>query len=304
MKPHSAGAILALLLTFFLLLSACGRSETAAPAIPPADTAAVMEQVRNNLTGVTSMTYEMVTDMDLTMLDQPFPLTADLTGECLVSPMTMTANIHIDADGIRLLDARLFLLQEGDVCALYAGMDTTGSGTLTWTRKTTQNTELLEQFNVRANMDLYLENGNAFAYAGTEELGGVPVDRYDGVISQDVLSRVLASNGLQTVMGKLGIEDPAAVLEGVGDLSLSIWVDPAVYLPVRYEMDLTSLSQHILDGLLVVPPLNGGGSSEAGPDGGSDMTADRVVVTVNAGSYNDAASIQLPLEALTAFDEP
>lgn len=284
-----------LLLTLVLILAGCGRTEEPAADLPPlTDAVQVMDRVRETVAAVSSMEYGMELDMDLTMLGQPLPMVADLSGKCLVSPMTMTSEMHMDMGEMGTLDASLFLLPEGDGCALYAGMDAAGTGALTWTKKTIHDAQALEQYNVQANMELYLTHAESFSYAGTEELDGITAARYDGVISRDALSEVLSSAGVTALAGKLGMENSSALLEGIDSLSISMWIDAGTFLPVRYEMDLTALAQRMLSGLLSAPPLAG--------DGAGDLTAEQVRITVSVSGYDTVDGIQLPLEALTATE--
>ena len=86
---------------------------------------------------------------------------------------------------------------------------------------------------------------------GTETGDGVEATRYDGVITKEHLQEVLKNTGVLDDLGdamdlKKSLEDAAENTAGLGDIPISIWIDKAAMLPVRYEMDMTEMMQKLM----------------------------------------------------------
>ena len=76
----------------------------------------------------------------------------------------------------------------------------------------------------------------------------------------------------------------------MGDLPVSIWIDPASGLPVKYEMDMTAMLQSMMEKLVA--------QDEAAVE--AAMTVDKCHMSMICSDYNSIDAIHVPQEALDA----
>ena len=209
--------------------------------------------------------------------------------DCIVDPIMMDMDMTMDMMGLFDMDLKMYVVQDGSSYTMYTGMDN-GDGTMSWSKDTLDDLGDIAQYNGKASMDIYLENGSNFKEIGAEDVDGVSAVRYDGIISQDSLKSVMDTSGVLEQYESLGLEGMEDLLDEMGDLPVSIWLDPDSDLPVKYEMDMTQMMQNMMNKLLA--------EEEETADIG--FTVDKCVISMVCSDYNTVSNIEIPEEALNA----
>ena len=280
MKKHLKKLLPAcLVLALSLALAACGGSAADTPedALTRAQTA--YESVK-------SMHYTIDMDMAFSAEGESIEMKTAAEADCIVEPMTMGMDMNMDMMGFLNMDIKMYLVQDGDSYTMYTGMDD-GDGNISWSKETLDDLGDIAQYNGKESMKIYLENGSSFTEAGTEEVAGVTATRYDGVITQDSLNAVMEASGVLEQYEALGLEGMEDLLSDMGDLPVSIWIDPDTDLPVKYEMDMTAMMQSMISKML----------AEEGEGEDTDFTVDKCSIVMIC---TDIDAIEIPEEALNA----
>ena len=170
---------------------------------------------------------------------------------------------------------------------LYTGIDD-GSGKMSWTAQTLTDAGQLEQYDAQASMDLYLDNAASFQENGTETVENEEAVRYDGVISNDSLNEVLTATGMMDQLSGLGVDGATvgSMLTDLGDMPVSIWVGQESGMPVKCNVDLTTVMQSIM-----TKALESAGSGET-------VTMESVQISIVIRNINGVERIEIPQEAL------
>lgn len=272
-----AGAVV---LALSLALCACGGSSSPEDALTRAQAA---------FADVKSMHYTIDMDMGFSADGESMEMNTTAEADCIVDPIMMDMDMTMDMMGLFDMDLKMYVVQDGSSYTMYTGMDN-GDGTMSWSKDTLDDLGDIAQYNGKASMDIYLENGSNFKEIGAEDVDGVSAVRYDGVISQDSLKSVMDTSGVLEQYESLGLEGMEDLLDEMGDLPVSIWLDPDSDLPVKYEMDMTQMMQNMMNKLLA--------EEEETADIG--FTVDKCVITMVCSDYNTMSNIEIPEEALNA----
>ena len=272
-----AGAVV---LALTLALCACGGSSSPEDALTRAQAA---------FADVKSMHYTIDMDMGFSADGESMEMNTTAEADCIVDPIMMDMDMTMDMMGLFDMDLKMYVVQDGSSYTMYTGMDN-GDGTMSWSKDTLDDLGDIAQYNGKASMDIYLENGSNFKEIGAEDVDGVSAVRYDGVISQDSLKSVMDTSGVLEQYESLGLEGMEDLLDEMGDLPVSIWLDPDSDLPVKYEMDMTQMMQNMMNKLLA--------EEEETADIG--FTVDKCVISMVCSDYNTVSNIEIPEEALNA----
>ena len=272
-----AGAVV---LALSLALCACGGSSSPEDALTRAQAA---------FADVKSMHYTIDMDMGFSADGESMEMNTTAEADCIVDPIMMDMDMTMDMMGLFDMDLKMYLVQDGSSYTMYTGMDN-GDGTMSWSKDTLDDLGDIAQYNGKASMDIYLENGSNFKEIGAEDVDGVSAVRYDGIISQDSLKSVMDTSGVLEQYESLGLEGMEDLLDEMGDLPVSIWLDPDSDLPVKYEMDMTQMMQNMMNKLLA--------EEEETADIG--FTVDKCVISMVCSDYNTVSNIEIPEEALNA----
>lgn len=272
-----AGAVV---LALSLALCACGGSSSPEDALTRAQAA---------FADVKSMHYTIDMDMGFSADGESMEMNTTAEADCIVDPIMMDMDMTMDMMGLFDMDLKMYVVQDGSTYTMYTGMDN-GDGTMSWSKDTLDDLGDIAQYNGKASMDIYLENGSNFKEIGAEDVDGVSAVRYDGIISQDSLKSVMDTSGVLEQYESLGLEGMEDLLDEMGDLPVSIWLDPDSDLPVKYEMDMTQMMQNMMNKLLA--------EEEETADIG--FTVDKCVISMVCSDYNTVSNIEIPEEALNA----
>lgn len=276
-RPVATAAALLLALS----LAACAGGEESAEE--------VLERAQAAMEDVTSLHYTMDMEMAFTTEGETVEIATAAEADCITEPLAIDMDMSMTMLGLFDTDLKFYVLQDGDTYTTYTGIENE-DGTTTWSRDVLEDLGDMAQYDGRTSMALYLENGTQFKKTGTEEAAGVTADRYDGVITQDSLDAVLNATGALDRLEAMSGEDMRGLLGQMGNLPVSIWIDPAAGLPVKYALDMTEMMQNLL--------AKAKTEDSAAP--GDDLTVDQCSVVMLCSNYNAVAPVQVPQEALDA----
>lgn len=273
------GAVAALSVALSLSLMACSAGQQT-----PEE---VIQGAREKMEAVQSMSYEMTTDLQMSMAGQSIPMTMTGVADFIAEPMAMHMDMTMDMGALGSAGTQLYAQEQDGTYHLYTGIDD-GSGKMSWTAQTLTDAGQLEQYDAQASMDLYLDNAASFQENGTETVENEEAVRYDGVISNDSLNEVLTATGMMDQLSGLGVDGATvgSMLTDLGDMPVSIWVGQESGMPVKCNVDLTTVMQSIM-----TKALESAGSGET-------VTMESVQISIVIRNINGVERIEIPQEAL------
>lgn len=286
MKKMTKWMALGLILMMMISLAGCGGDNGGS------STEDVMKTAQEELAKVKSMNYDMSMIMNMSTNGQT--VESNTTGKIAYNadPLAMEMTMDMDMAGQKV-NMVMYAVQEGSDLVMYMSPD---NGT-SWAKQTMADASELEQYNAQESMAIYLENIDSFKENGTEQINGSDAARYDGVISNDALNEVMEASGAASQLTQYGIteEQAADMYKDLGDLPISIWIDKESSLPVKYEMDMTTMMQTIMN--KVVETL---GEAAAG----AEITIDKMFISMTLYDFNNVNEITLPEAAKNAQEMP
>jgi hypothetical protein len=258
-----------------LSLSACGGSSPEK----------VLSEAQEKMQNVKSMSYNMVVDMNMTINDEDVALTTTCTADYIVDPMTMYLNMAIDMGDLGSVEQAMYALEEDGSYVAYINVYDQ------WTRTELMDVSALAQYDATSSMDTYLASYSSVKESGTEVINGSKATRYDCVVSGDAIDDVMGTSGVLDQFTALGIseEDALEMLTGLGDMPYTIWIDNSSKLPVRYEMDMSTMMDALMTKM----------AETLGQDY-ADISISCVSVSMDISNYDGVDSIEIPAEALAA----
>ena len=233
----------------------------------------------------------MTTDMAFDLQGETTSMTMKMEEACTQDPLSAEVTMTMDMGSLGKMDTTMYLVQEGKEYVSYTKVSggILGDEDVGWSQSTIDVTDL-KQYNAMDNAKLYLDVLNSFQSAGKEAIGSYNTIRYDGKVTGQDISKMLDTLGdnvssmLSTTMADLFSQ-----LDGI---PMSVWIDQKTALPVRYEMDLSSMVNELMSTMI---NALGSLSSEA-----VDFQVSKARVTVECSDYNAVAPITVPQEVLDA----
>lgn len=284
MKKGIAVVLAAAMLLVVGLLS-CGQ----------VDPETLWAQSQENMAQAKSVRMDINLDMAFTVAEETTAMTMKTREACTQDPLAAQMDMTMDMGALGEVVTEMYLVKEGETYVSYMKL----SGGLLeededtqWTRTTLDAAEL-EQYNAVDNAQLYLEAMSDFQAVGNQTIGQYDTIRYDGKITGEDMSKVLSSVGdsFADMTDSLYDTDTlAAMFQGLDGVPMSIWLDKKTALPVRYEMDLASLVNELMNELLQ--------TLSALTDESIPFQVDKAKVLVECRDYNAVAAITVPQEAL------
>lgn len=272
----------AVLLCAVLLLVSC-TSEQLTPEEK-------VRQAAQNLSEAENFAYDMVMVTDMTADGEE--LVMDMHAEAAVfhDPLKLKMLISMEVMGVSM-DTELYALQEGNSYVLYTG--TPGHWKKERLSPSAFEERMGQQADVRASVNLYLENAGNFIDGGTEEVEGVTARRIQGFLSEDSLREVMEASGALENAG-LTVEAISEdlmkeIAQNIGELPITVWLDEERMLPAKYELDMTELMQGVFDEIF----------KELGTEA-KDFSVGNVFISMTLKDVGAAEEFDLPEEALDA----
>jgi len=202
-------------------------------------------------------------------------LTADAAADFILSPLqfrldgTLTEN-NIVPDFIPLPGFSLYGESAGNRVNVYAGIDGQYKG---YSLGVAGGSE----FDTGALVKLLRGSSKLFKEAGSETIGSSEAVRYDGTITQEMLSSILALAGAS--------EDFSIT----GSIPISVWIDKASFMMLRLDMDLSGISENFSSLLSNIVEINLGVL-----DLSLDLVPKSVEISILFSQFNSVQSIEVP----------
>ena len=280
MKSGKRIAVLALGAALTLSMTACGGTENRDNS--SGDIGTAMEK----LNAVSSLDATMVMEMNMSVMEQVMETKTTMNMSCFNDPMKLKADMTMDMGDLGSVDMSMYASMDGDTYNMYLYDGTN------WTTQAVD-VSYLQQYDAKESMNLYLESGDDYTLAGTEEINGSTANKFTGVIRGEALEEVLAASGAtNNLEASVGDLDLASLYSDLGDLEITVWVDQESGYPVRYAMDMTQMMQGMMDKILA--------ASAEGEDTSGMLTVDKVNMVMDCFNFNSAADFEIPAEALGA----
>lgn len=280
MKSGKRIAVLALGAALTLSMTACGGTENKDNS--SGDIGTAMEK----LNAVSSLDATMVMEMNMSVMEQVMETKTTMNMSCFNDPMKLKADMTMDIGDLGSVDMSIYAAMDGDTYNMYLYDGTN------WTTQAVD-VSYLQQYDAKESMNLYLESGDDYTLAGTEEINGSTTNKFTGVIRGEALEEVLAASGATSNLeASVGDLDLTSLYSDLGDLEITVWVDQESGYPVRYAMDMTQMMQGMMDKILA--------ASAEGEDTSGMLTVDKVNMVMDCFNFNSAADFEIPAEALGA----
>lgn len=249
--------------------------------------AAAVEKMKE----VTSMNANMQVAMDMKIEaageSQTMSTMTSMDMSCLYDPVRMKADAVIDAgDGNKL------------ETSIYAEMAEDGTYTLYSTNGTTWQSQTIDaadiaQYDAAGNVTGYMQESYNFQDAGTEQIDGKDARKYTGSITGDDMRQTLMSTGALNSLSNLGVDSSQldTMLKDLGELPITLWIDEAEMYPVKYEMDMTSMLNSLMSGII---------SSMGDDAAGLTFEYTKATMEMTCSDYNAVSEFSIPDEAKAA----
>ena len=283
---RAAAAVLAL--TMAAGLTACGSKDGGSTGQSSED---ILKTAQENMADIKSMSYDMTMSMDMASGGESLKIATNGKVDQIIDPITMKMDMNVDMGEIGNMNTTMYVAQDGEKYMLYTGIDS-GDGNLVWQKQEVADTSAFEQMDARESFDLYLSSAESFQENGAEKIADRDATRYDGVISEADLAKVMEASGVLSQFASLGISGDQldTMLTGLGDLPISLWIAKEDLIPVKYEMDMTAIMQSLMTKMM--------DSMGAGEENKLDVS--NVLVSMTVSNINAVDSIEIPAEALNA----
>lgn len=305
MKRKNKFLALLLAATMSFSVSACGSADSA-----PADTgkqtaedngdsskentdvdvfAAAQEKMKSEK--ISSLTGKMVMDMEMTISadgeTQTMKATNTMDMTCFYDPTRFKMDMTVDAGESGTSNMTMYAdTAEDGTCTLYISDGTN------WQAQEVELTQI-EQYDAASNMTGYMQDSYEFQDAGTEQIDGKNARKYTGTLKGDDLKETVMSTGALDSLSSLGMDTTQVetMFNDLGDLPINLWIDETDLVPVKYEMDMTSLMSKLMANTLEAM----GAEAE-----GVSMEFNKLHVVMTCSDYNSAEEFEIPEEAKAA----
>ena len=280
--------ILAMTAVMSLSLAACGDKGDSKGAEGGKDPTATVTAATEKLNGAKSFHADLLTEITMSMggesVDMDMTISTDTFTDPMKAKLTMSSTGTGSAD---LPETQLYLQADGEGYTVY--LENAGQ----WITQTLSAQEAA-QFDPKNNAGQYLDYVKSYTAAGTETIGSVEAERYDGAITGKDISEVFktasASNGsMQSFSAMMSSLPDPSIIEDLSGLQMSIWGDPATGYPVRQQLDMGPFMIELMDAVAKA-------SNVSAEDLG--VKVDAALVTVDYSNFDAVEEFEIPAEAM------
>ncbi len=269
---------LAMAAAMTLSLAACGEKGPAPDE--------VINNAVEKINTVKSVDAKMSTEIGMTVAGNSMDMNINMDMSLFNDPMK--AHVKMTTSGSANMgsipEIEMYLEQDGDTYTTYVN---NGSQ---WISQPLP-AEQAAQFDPQASTDLYAKNAKNFKANGSEKIGEVQADRYDGVISGDDITEVLKSTNMLDSLQGMADESALAAMKDLADLKVSVWVDPASGYPVRFQVDMGEFMTKMMEN---IASAAGGTVSQLG------LEISKAMITVDYSNFDAVEEFEIPAEAQPA----
>lgn len=256
-----------------------------------------MQKALDNMNGMKNADADMNMEIEMGMMGMTVSMQMKGNIVTFTDPVKMKMNMTLNALG-QEQSMDMYAQQTEDGITTYANAAGTG-----WQVQQLSSEEFAEQYSSSMNgsADVFLKAMKDFTQAeGTEEINGRKTIKVEGVINGADIAEALKASGMMDAMGSemgaadLDMEQLEEMTQDMSGMKITMWLDDAKYVPVKFEMDMTEMMN-----ALVGKAMEGIDSGEeTGVDLNMQISKCRAEVTYN--KINDAEDFTIPQEALDA----
>ena len=206
--------------------------------------AAAQEKMKSEK--ISSLTGKMVMDMEMTISadgeTQTMKAANTMDMTCFYDPTRFKMDMTVDAGESGTSNMTMYAdTAEDGTCTLYISDGTN------WQAQEVELTQI-EQYDAASNMTGYMQDSYEFQDAGTEQIDGKNARKYTGTLKGDDLKETVMSTGALDSLNSLGMDTTQveSMFNDLGDLPINLWIDETDLVPVKYEMDMTSLMSKLM----------------------------------------------------------
>lgn len=251
----------------------------------------IFEKAIENTASTKSASYSIGMDMAMSSEGTDFNITTTGNVKMTTDPVEYEMTLDMDmGEELGSMTTTSYLVNEDGKQVLYSGV--VYGGETFWSKQYDASLDSFEQYNAMENIEMYLENAESFKENGTEEISGIETVRYDGTITGESLE-----NAINNTLGDLGTSldgtdvNTSELFKGVGDLTLSVWIDKDTLTVRKYEMDMSEIMSKLFEN------MSADDESLAGID------VSKVFLSMTVNSYNDIDSITVPDDVKSSAEE-
>lgn len=251
----------------------------------------IFEKAMENTASIKSASYSIGMDMEMSSEGTDFSIATTGNIKMTADPMEyeMTLDMNMGEE-IGSMTTTSYLVNEDGKQVLYSGV--VYGGETFWSKQYDATLDSFEQYNAMENIEMYLENAESFKENGTDDINGTEAVRYDGTITGESLE-----NAINSTLGDLGTSidgtdlSASEIFNGIGDLTLSVWIDRETLTVRKYEMDMSEIMSKLFEN------MSADDESLAGID------VSKVFLSMTVSSYNDIDSITVPDDVKSAAEQ-
>ena len=286
MKKMNRFLALAMALVLLLALCACGEGGTRSVSTPDFETR--MRQAQENMSKLESMHMEMSMDvtMELSVLGQTQPM--DMRVYYTMDTQNEPARTKLVITTSSMGQSQEQVMYTDESGMIYMQLDGRS-----WQRQSAQGNSQANEMQPDQMLQLFLNSAGSFRETGSETINGSKATVYSGVLGGDYVKQVLETTGLGSTLGEaLGTGDAGNLFDNLGEIPMTIAIDDASGLVVRYTLDMAqvmeNLMKNLFNSMLTSQGLNG---VEI------EIKVSNCMATATLSQFNSVPEIVIPDEA-------
>lgn len=289
MKRFTAKKWLACLLALCTLLALCacgGTSGKTEPVAAHKDPKTVMDEARQKMEDVKSISFDMEMQMTMGAQGQTMDMGVTMSADTIKEPLQAHVNMRMDMFG---MDTEMYMVREADGSLVtYTGLKE-GGKVAEWYKATVSADDLegiqaqVGSYDADSSFSTQLDIADNLKEIGVETVNGKNATRYDGVIHGSDIGKALGQTNMADTLSIIGL-DPTQLDQ---DVPISIWIYEDG-MPAKYDIDMTDLLAQLF------------AQSEETAD--AEVSAVRMSMTITG--VDTVSEIVIPQEALDAEEVP
>lgn len=302
MKMRNKFLALLLAVSMSCSVSACGSADKQTEGKPTTEDSAADKDNSENQTDyyaaatekmkdISSMNSKMLMEIDMDLKaegeTQSMHTSTTVDMSCMYDPVRIKGTTKMDAGNDTTIEAAVYAEKAED--GSYTMYMNNGSE---WQSQTVD-ADMMKQYDAASNMNFYMQDKYNFQDAGSEQLDGKAAHKYTGVITGDDIRELIMSTGTLNSLNSLDLDESQfeTILKDVGEQTITLQIDEAELYPLKYEMDMTSMMNALMAGLIEASGEEAEGFSIEFP---------KVNLVMTCSDFNAVSEFEIPEEAKAA----
>jgi len=251
----------------------------------------VLTQAQEKMKDVKSMAAKMVMHMDMKMSaegeEQTMQMVSNADMSCLYDPVRMKIDMDIDMGELGSTKQNIYAeaAEDGTITEYI------GDGT-NWQKVNIQ-LEDLGQYDAAKNMQNYLDSSFNFKLDGTEQVDGADAYKLSGVMTGEKIKEAMVASGALNYLTSLGMDasQTDTMLDGLGDIPLTFWIDAESSYPVKYDIDMSAVMNTLMSKMMESMDEQAQGMS---------IEIHKMTMEMTCSDYNEVEEFTIPEDAKKA----